>query len=335
MSRNRKKASSSRALLLLCAAVVLLAVAYAALREDRVEPDTLAGSASSDAASTEGGATPPAPKAAGAQRDPSDAPGPAGSNPDSSGDPGLAEAALRVTGEPPSAGSAPFADGARIAIVIDDLGRSLDDLVRLEALGVPITYAVLPFETRTPEVVDWLRSRRREIILHLPMEPGNGANPGPGALTSAMTPAELRDATAAALRAVPGAVGVNNHMGSRLSADREAMGSILQVLAGRGLFFLDSRTSAETVAYETALGLGMPAAQRRVFLDRDSSLAAIDAEFSRLLSEARRTGAAIAIGHPYPETFEVLEQRVPEAIAAGYELVPVSFLLDDPGSGPL
>lgn len=226
------------------------------------------------------------------------------------------------------------ARGARVALVIDDLGRSLEDVRALGRLGVPVTYAVLPFETRTPEVVAALARQGREILLHLPMEPKNGADPGPGALTGAMSERQLERSTLDALEAVPGAVGVNNHMGSGLSADRRAMRAVLGVLAERGLFFLDSRTTAETVAYREATALGMPAAERQVFLDREVEEGEITRQFHRLLAEARERGSAIAIGHPYPETLAVLRREVPRAVGLGYEFVPVSFLLQRSGGLP-
>ncbi|HEX7182791.1 MAG TPA: divergent polysaccharide deacetylase family protein [Thermoanaerobaculia bacterium] len=215
-----------------------------------------------------------------------------------------------------------------VALVIDDLGRSVDDLVPLERLGVPVTYAVLPFEEQTPAVVSALRSRGEEILLHLPMEPKNGEDPGPGALRLGMSDEELRSNTLAALQAVPGAAGVNNHMGSGLSADERSMSTILDLLASRGLFFLDSRTSADSVGYRTALSKGVPAAERQVFLDRDPRPEAIQEQFERLLQVARERGAAVAIGHPYPETLMVLASMVPKAREKGYEFVPVSYLLD-------
>lgn len=220
---------------------------------------------------------------------------------------------------------------ARIALVIDDLGRSVGDLSILGALGVPLSYAVLPFEARTPEVVAEINRRGWEMLCHLPMEPSSGADPGPGALTSEMSGSELAAATRAALAAVPGAVGVNNHMGSTLSANPTSMGSILGVVGDEGLFYLDSRTSAETVAYRTAVERGIPAAERQVFLDPDPSAAAIEEQFDRLLKVATERGAAIAIGHPHRSTLDVLAYRVPDALARGYEFVPVSFLVDRPG----
>lgn len=233
----------------------------------------------------------------------------------------------------PSKGPAPTA--ARLALVIDDLGRSLAEVETLERLGVPLSYAVLPFESHTREVVAALAAGGRELLCHLPMEAEGGNNPGPGALEFDMTGADLGAATARALAAVPGAVGVNNHMGSRLSADRQRMAAVLAVIGGRGLFYLDSRTSAESVGYRTALELGVASAERQVFLDRDPETAAIDAQFARWLALAKERGSAIAIGHPYPSTFEVLAREVPKAKAQGFEFVPVSYLLNDAGDGPL
>ncbi len=215
--------------------------------------------------------------------------------------------------------------------MIDDLGGDVDDLRPLLALGVPLTYSVLPFEEQTPQVVAALRQRRAEILLHLPMEPVHGQNPGPGALLQGMSDGELREKTEAALKAVPGAVGVNNHMGSLLSSEEGPMNAVLGVLAARGLFFLDSRTSAESVGYKVAISLGVPAAERQVFLDGDPSPAAIHTQFQRLLNLARTKGAAIAIGHPHPETLAALTREVPKAVAAGYEFVPVSYLLTRAG----
>lgn len=243
------------------------------------------------------------------------------------------ETASKTKPEPaPSAEPSPAADGSpapgRIALVIDDLGRSTDDLVPLEKLGVRITYSVLPFEENTPAVVSHLHNRREEVLLHLPMEPKHGQDPGPGALRVGMTDEELRALTLSALQAVPGAVGVNNHMGSSLSADARSMSTILRVLSSRGLFFLDSRTSSDSVGYRTAIALGVPAAERQIFLDSDPGQEAVHTQFLRLLDVARSRGAAVAIGHPHPDTLAALTEEVPRAKALGYDFVPVSFLLD-------
>lgn len=225
----------------------------------------------------------------------------------------------------------PAPPGTRVAVVIDDLGRSLEDLEALGELGVPLSYAVLPFEARTSEVVETLSRRREEILLHLPMEAGGDANPGPGALSTGMDDRELARETRAALARVPGAVGVNNHMGSVLSADDRSMRAVLSVLSDRGLYFLDSRTTVDTVGYRLASSLGIPSAERHVFLDQEIDPRLVTYQFRRLLELARVQGSAIAIGHPHPVTLEVLAQEIPRAVELGYELVPVSYLLDRSG----
>lgn len=221
---------------------------------------------------------------------------------------------------------------ARIALVIDDLGRSVADVARIGALGVPVTYAVLPFESRSNEVREWIVAGGHELICHLPMEPANGANPGPGALTSEMGRHQLAKATRRALEAVPGAVGVNNHMGSSLTADRPAMQAILRVVRNRGLYFLDSRTSADSVGSSLAREMGIPTVERHVFLDGELTPEWIAGQFGRALEISRNDGAAVVIGHPHDVTLTTLEDLVPEARNAGYQFVEVSVLLERSGA---
>ena len=245
--------------------------------------------------------------------------------------------AVHSGGAPAAANPDPVpapSSGARIALVIDDLGRSVADLDTLSRLGVPLSYAVLPFESMTPRVAELLRGRRAEILVHLPMEPRGAQNPGPGALREDMTADEIRARTRAAVDAVPGAAGANNHMGSEISTDSAALRAMLGVLAERKLFYLDSRTSAESRGYAVALELGVPAAERQVFLDSDPREAAVEEEWNRLLSLSRERGAAIAIGHPHPQTLAVLAREVARARRLGYEFVPVSYLLDRAGELP-
>jgi polysaccharide deacetylase 2 family uncharacterized protein YibQ len=218
----------------------------------------------------------------------------------------------------------------RLALVIDDLGRSLSDLATLHKLGIPVTYAVLPYESQTAAVVASLHRSGDEVLCHLPMEPRSGENPGPGALRLGMSGEELREATTQALAAVPGAMGVNNHMGSGLSASAPAMEAILGVLSSRHLFFLDSRTSAQSVGFRVATSLGVPAAERQVFLDDDLAIAAVRTQFERFLEVGRERGNAIAIGHPHADTLAVLAEEVPRARALGYQFVVVSDLLSRP-----
>lgn len=223
------------------------------------------------------------------------------------------------------------APAGQLALVIDDLGRSVDDVVALDALSVPLSYSVLPYEAETAQVVARLRAEHREVLCHLPMQPRNGQDPGPGALREGMDLDALAAATAKALAQVPGAVGANNHMGSELTTDRAAMGTVLDVLQRHGLFFLDSRTSASSVGFALARSLGLPAAERDVFLDDSPDPTAIRDQFARFLARSRERGAAIAIAHPRPTTLEVLREELPKAKAEGFTFVPVSFLVDRHG----
>jgi polysaccharide deacetylase 2 family uncharacterized protein YibQ len=217
---------------------------------------------------------------------------------------------------------------ARIAIVLDDLGGDLGTIDRILGWKVPLGYAVLPYEPATAAVAARIRERGGELLCHLPMESEAGLDPGPGAVSLGMDAGEIARRTRAAIAAVPGAVGVNNHMGSLLTADRDAMRSILGVVAELELFFLDSRTTPESVGEEVALEIGLPTARRDVFLDSAPFEAPVDAEFERLLELARERGAAIAIGHPQPATLDLLERELPALKARGFELVPVSYLLE-------
>lgn len=200
----------------------------------------------------------------------------------------------------------------RIAIVIDDLGYAAPELVtRLCAQPVAFTVAVLPYQEHSRESATIAHDHGKEVILHLPMEGSAGANPGPDALRVDQPEQELRALVRKALEDVPFRVGANNHMGSRITADRVRMRWILEEFKGRKLYFLDSRTTKDTVAYDVAHELGLPAAQRQVFLDDDKAYAEIEKQWERALAIAKRDGEVIIIGHIYPETVEALEKLIP------------------------
>jgi hypothetical protein len=224
----------------------------------------------------------------------------------------------------------------RIALVIDDLGRSLAHVERLAALGIPVTGAVLPYEPHSSAVAGSLGRHGLEVLCHLPMEPTpTGPDPGPGALTLAMSQDQVREATRRALDAVPEAIGANNHMGSAFSADPVAMRTVLEEVGGRHLLYLDSRTGADSVGFRLAAALGVASAERDVFLDGVTDGPVIAERWRDVLDESRVSGAAIAIGHPHESTLDFLEGAVPEALARGFEFVPVSYLVDRPGLPPI
>ncbi len=230
--------------------------------------------------------------------------------------PAYEEPAPRETAHPaPKARvEAPKGELPRLALVIDDLGYAPPELViRLCAQPVAFTVAVLPYQEHSRASATLAHDRGKEVLLHLPMEGGAGANPGPDALRMDQNEAELRGLVKKALEDVPFRVGGNNHMGSRLTADRVRMGWVLEEFKARRLFFLDSRTSKDTVAFEVAQRLGVPSAQRQVFLDDDKAFAEIEKQWDRALALAKRDGEAIVIGHIYPETVEALEKLIPKA----------------------
>ncbi|MEL7059187.1 MAG: divergent polysaccharide deacetylase family protein [Acidobacteriota bacterium] len=236
-----------------------------------------------------------------------------------------------AVGDPAAAGSpasgSPAIGSPAVALVIDDLGRSVAQVDALETLGIDLTYSVLPFESRTAQVVAALHERGLEYLCHLPMEPRSAVDPGAGALRLSMSAETLSAATRRALDAVPGSRGVNNHMGSALAADEDAMRVVLAVLAERGLYFVDSRTTADTVGYRLARDLGVPATERQVFLDNDRDPEKIRRQFRELLARARRDGSALAIAHPYPETIATLRSEVARARSEGFVFVPASELV--------
>ncbi|MFH1057256.1 MAG: divergent polysaccharide deacetylase family protein [Pseudomonadota bacterium] len=229
---------------------------------------------------------------------------------------------------PPAAHARP-----RVAIVIDDLGHSLEAARKLLALDLPLDFSVLPYATHGRQVAQEASAQGREVLLHLPMEPKSypSLSPGPGALLASMDAERLRQATQAALAAVPGAVGVNNHMGSRLTEDRAAMQAVCEVLRPRGLFFLDSLTSPRSQAWQQAQRMGLAFARRDVFLDNDPSSAAVTAQIARLIELAKARGQAIAIGHPHPATIQALAEQA-ERLRREVDMVPVSRLLTRPGA---
>lgn len=198
---------------------------------------------------------------------------------------------------------------ADLVIVMDDLGYSLARAERVLALPVPVTLGLLPFAPDTAAIVRRAHSSGHELILHQPMEPLPGSRAQrllPGTLTVDMPAAQFEAHMDDALRAVPGLVGLNNHTGSRLTQDPAAMGRLMDYLAGRGLMFLDSRTTPATVAYSMARQARVPAVQRDVFLDHVPRTMAIEREFQRALAIARRNGHAVIIAHPYTVSIDFL-----------------------------
>ncbi|MFN2633109.1 MAG: divergent polysaccharide deacetylase family protein [Thermoanaerobaculia bacterium] len=217
------------------------------------------------------------------------------------------------------------ATSAAIAILIDDLGNDAAAVDHIARWPFPVSVAVLPELPASGDTARTFERSGKQVLLHLPMEPRGfpGVRPGPGVVLRSQSDEEIASTLQNDLDTVPGAVGVNNHMGSAATADLRVMRAVAGVLAGRGLFFVDSRTTGSSVALEAAREARVPSASRRVFLDDIQKEAAIEDSLSQLISHAKREGPAIAIGHPYPTTLAVLDRELPRLAARGVRLVTI------------
>jgi len=217
----------------------------------------------------------------------------------------------------------------RAAIVIDDLGGDLGAAQRLLNLPYGLTFSVLPYLAHSGEVAEEAHRDGREVMLHLPMEaePGSVLALGKGAIRIGMPAHEVADAVAGDLASVPYVRGANNHMGSRATTDPRLMTEVMRVLAKRGLYFIDSRTTADTVAYDEARREGVPTFFRSVFLDDKMDAAYTLQQLEAFRRIVRKHGAALAIGHPHPTTIEALAKFLPELEQDDVELVPPSELV--------
>jgi len=240
---------------------------------------------------------------------------------------GESDAAVPAPGDP-RASVTGDRDAPRLAIVIDDLGESLAVARSVLAIMPMVTVAVIPHTAEARAVAAAAVEAGREVILHLPLEPeGRGAmRGGTGFLETGMSTTALDRQLERDLRAVPYIIGVNGHMGSRFTSDPVAMEALLGALRQRGLFFLDSRTSPRSVAAPIAARLGVPFAERSVFLDHDPDAAAVERQLASAVAIAQRHGVAIAIGHPHPATIAVLSRRLPDLARDGVRVVPASML---------
>ena len=226
--------------------------------------------------------------------------------------------------------AAPAAGGVApmIAVVIDDLGIARARSQRAIELPGPLTLAFFPHAPDLSGQTAVARRAGHEILLHLPMEPDDPEeNPGPGALMTGLDEPELRARVHAMLASFGAYVGVNNHMGSRFTGDATAMAIVLEEVAARGLLFLDSRTTDESLAEELARDMGIPAARRDVFIDNESDGAMIDARLAELEAVARARGFAVGIAHPRPGTLAALAAWLPGMAKRGLILVPISAIV--------
>jgi polysaccharide deacetylase 2 family uncharacterized protein YibQ len=215
--------------------------------------------------------------------------------------------------------SAPGA--AKLAIIIDDCGQWLDTERALIALPVPLTLSVLPHVRYTALIAQEASAAGKGVMLHLPMEPRSHVYPGPGEIKTGMTDEEVTQQTEDDVAQVPLAKGANNHEGSEASESDRVMKDVIAVMKEHDLFFIDSRTSAKSVAQVIAEDDGVATAKRDVFLDDKPDLADTEAMLERAVALAKANGSAIAIGHPKPTTLAAIRDIYPKLQAGGVQLV--------------
>ncbi|PWC34430.1 hypothetical protein TSO352_17405 [Azospirillum sp. TSO35-2] len=214
-----------------------------------------------------------------------------------------------------------------IAIVVDDMGLDRKRSTRMAGLHGPLTLSWLPYARDLSAQSRAARANGHELMLHMPMEPSVHADPGPNALLVSLDKGEVMRRFRAALDSFDGYVGVNNHMGSRFTADRAQLAPVLAELHRRGLLWLDSRTTPNSAGLGLAQELKMPWVGRDVFLDNEETVAAVRAQLAKVEQVAKHQGYAVAIGHPHDATIEALASWLPEVQKRGFVLVPVSAVV--------
>jgi len=201
-----------------------------------------------------------------------------------------------------------------VAIIIDDMGSSLEALEEICRLRQPMTVSVLPLSTYAEETARIAHENGLEVMLHLPGESLNhqeGNDSTAGLIRSGMSREEIRELVEESIARVPYIQGVNNHMGSKITQEEAVMRPILETLKRRDLFFLDSRTTADSIAFDLARKMGLRSAYRNVFLDSSVGVEFSKQKLIELVRFSQKTGQAIGIGHPFPETLQALRESLP------------------------
>jgi polysaccharide deacetylase 2 family uncharacterized protein YibQ len=218
----------------------------------------------------------------------------------------------------------------RIAIVIDDLGGENKISQELLRCDLPITFSILPFAPFSKTLAREAHRKGKEVILHLPMEPHGypQVRPGEGVLLEEMDEASFLGQLSKDIEAVPYIKGVSNHMGSRLMEDPEKMKIVFSELKRRGLFFLDSRTTPQTIGLQVAQSVGLKAMERNIFIDNSLAEEDIKRQLEQLIQFSISKGKAIGIGHPHPSTVKFLKEIIPKMKERGIEVVPLSAVME-------
>lgn len=229
--------------------------------------------------------------------------------------------------------AAPPSEGrAKVVIVIDDMGVDRARSAQTVALPGPLTLSYLPYGQNLPAQTAEAHHRGHELMVHMPMQPVLPMDPGPDALTMALSPEEVQRRVRSNLGKFDGYVGINNHMGSRFTTWEAGMTPVIAELRARGLLWLDSRTSAQSVGTPLARKMAVPNIDRDVFLDDDPSLEGVRKQLRHLEAVALRTGKGVAIGHPKDNTIAALREWLPTLPGKGLVLVPITAVVKAPAT---
>lgn len=217
----------------------------------------------------------------------------------------------------------------RLAVIVDDCGYDMSSVRTLLNTGLPLNFAVLPYKPYSSDVLEMIKSDGRVAILHLPMEPvdRSAMSEGSSTICTDMSKDKILELTRKAINSLPGVSGVNNHQGSKATADSATMTTVLQELRNQDLFFVDSRTSSKSVARDKAVAMGVPTARNDIFLDNSSDVQAIRKQIYKAMDIAEKNGSAIAICHARPNTAKAWSMYAEEIKNTGIELVPITDLL--------
>ncbi|HEY6839129.1 MAG TPA: divergent polysaccharide deacetylase family protein [Geobacteraceae bacterium] len=216
-----------------------------------------------------------------------------------------------------------------VAIIIDDMGTSVQEVRELMAIKVPLTFSIIPGLARVKEVDAEAHAKGYQVMVHMPMEPQGYPRQRmeQNGLLLSQSDTEVSQRVNDYFRAVPHAAGANNHMGSRFTEDKAKMRVVLGILKGKGVFFVDSKTSPRSLGYPLARGMGIETASRDVFLDNVQDSAAIRRQLDQLAAMARKNGGAIGICHPHKATIQTLAAALPEMKKQGITFVSASELV--------
>ena len=217
----------------------------------------------------------------------------------------------------------------KLAVIVDDCGYDMSSVRTLLNTGLPLNFAVLPYKPYSSDVLEMIKSDGRVAMLHLPMEhmDRSAMSEGSSTICTDMSKDKILELTRKAINSLPGVSGVNNHQGSKATADSATMTTVLQELRNQDLFFVDSRTSSKSVARDKAVAMGVPTARNDIFLDNSSDVQAIRKQIYKAMDIAEKNGSAIAICHARPNTAKAWSMYAEEIKNTGIELVPITDLL--------